>query len=35
MKNYIETESTELEMIVKEAESRFNVKLNKRDENAT
>ena len=35
-KTYTETESTEiLEMIVKEAESRFKIKLNKKDENAT
>ena len=35
-KTYTEAESTEiLEMIVKEAESNFKVKLNKRDENAT
>ena len=35
-KTYTEVESTEiLEMIVKEAESNFKVKLNKRDENAT
>ena len=34
-KTYTETESTEiLEMIVKEVESRFKLKLNKRDENA-
>jgi len=35
-KTYTETESTEiLEMIVKEAESKFKIKLNKKDENAT
>ena len=35
-KTYTEAESTEiLEMIVKEAESNFKVKLNKRNENAT
>ena len=35
-KTYTETESTEiLEMIVKEAESRFKIKLNKKDENAS
>jgi phenylalanyl-tRNA synthetase beta subunit len=34
-KTYTETESTEiLEMIVKEVESKFKLKLNKRDENA-
>ena len=34
-KTYTETESTEiLEMIVKEAESKFKIKLNKKDENA-
>ena len=35
-KTFTETESTEiLEMIVKEAESKFKIKLNKKDENAT
>ena len=35
-KTYTETESTEiLEMIVKEAESKFKIRLNKKDENAT
>ena len=35
-KTYTETESTEiLEMIVKEAESKFKIKLNKKDEDAT
>ncbi len=35
-KTYTETESTEiLEMIVNEAESKFKIKLNKKDENAT
>ena len=35
-KTYTETESTEiLEMIVKKAESKFKIKLNKKDENAT
>lgn len=35
-KTYTETESTEiLEMIVKEAESKFKIKLNKKDTNAT
>jgi phenylalanyl-tRNA synthetase beta subunit len=35
-KTYTETESKEiLEMIVKESESRFKLKLNKRDANAT
>ena len=35
-KTYTETESTEiLEMIVKEAESKFKIKLNKKDKNAT
>ncbi len=35
-KTYTETESTEiLEMIVKEAESKFKIKLNTKDENAT
>ena len=35
-KTYTEKESTEiLEMIVKEAESKFKIKLNKKDENAT
>ena len=35
-KTYTETESTEiLEMIVKEAETKFKIKLNKKDENAT
>jgi len=35
-KTYTEAESTEiLEMIVKEAESKFKIKLNKKDENAT
>jgi len=35
-KTYTETESTEiLEMIVKEAESKFKIKLNKKDENET
>jgi len=35
-KTYTETESTKiLEMIVKEAESKFKIKLNKKDENAT
>ena len=35
-KTYTDTESTEiLEMIVKEAESKFKLKLNKKDENAT
>ena len=35
-KTYTETESTEiLEMIVKESESKFKIKLNKKDENAT
>ena len=35
-KTYTETESTEiLKMIVKEAESKFKIKLNKKDENAT
>jgi len=35
-KTYTENESTEiLEMIVKEAESKFKIKLNKKDENAT
>ena len=35
-KTYTETESTEiLEMIVKEAESKFKIKLNKKDANAT
>ena len=35
-KTYTETETTEiLEMIVKEAESKFKIKLNKKDENAT
>ena len=35
-KTYTETESTEiLEIIVKEAESKFKIKLNKKDENAT